>query len=438
MTAVGEAAPTERPVRVALTQEEKARRRARWGLHLAMIASVADVSAIELGGINIRIAWLLLPIASVLIRRGPKDHFWTLLTVALIAVHVTAGLASASPLKGLAYGGWILFSFLMLFRAGVNASRVLGMGVWDVIIANGRLQIIVSLLLVAAGVHGRAQFLYYEASYMAIGLTPYVFAAIHLSKKRWLDFLLIALLLAGNQSANQAMVLGIAIIIWLFQEGLTVRTVAVLLAIPLIGVVMVLQALSSPLSANYNIVTYVRDYGISLELIKVGLERGGNRVPRVEAALEVAKDFPVLGIGPGNYVDYSASRDFTHIHGGLWWLDPGGLPAVNVVVEASTNAGVIAAILLIVAFAVLFVQALRHRRQTVRRAIIGALIATGIAMQLESNYLRAYLWLSFGIYVGQLAPGHRRRAAVAASRPATAAASGPSAAATLPAPASWP
>lgn len=385
----------------------RVRRRAQWGLQLAMLASVADVSAIEVAGVNIRLAWVLLPIAAWLIRRGPKDHFWTQLTLAMVAIHVLAGLFSAAPAKGFAYAGWFLFNFLLLFRAGVNASRVLGKDVWNVVILNGRIQIIASLLLVAIGVHDRAQFIYYEASYMAIGLIPYVFASIHLSKSRWLDFTLMALLLAGNQSANQALVLGIAIILWVFQEGLTGRTFAVLVSIPLLGWGLVLQALADPKSANYNIVKYVFDTGITFELIKVAFERGGNRVPRVEAAFEIARDFPFLGLGPGNYIDYSATRDFSHIHGGLWWLEPGGLPAVNVVVEASTNAGVIASVLLLVAFGTLFLRALRHADDNVRGAIVGALIAIGVTLQLESNYLRAYLWIAFGIFVGQLWSGRR-------------------------------
>jgi hypothetical protein len=393
-------------------------RKSRWGLHLALLAAGADLSGIDVGGTSVRLAWVLLPVAAFMIRRSRVDMYWLLATLLLVTIHVLASIGSMAPLRGIVYSGWIIFNYILLFRPGINAARQLGSEVWQVVIVSGRIQIIGGLLLVAAGVHDRAQFLYYESSYMAIGLIPYVFASIYLSRRRALDIGLIVVLLASNQSASLALVLIVAFVGWLVREGLSWQSVSVIAAVPLFAVGMAMRALSDPLSANYNIVKYLVDNGINWELVKVALERGGNRVPRIEAAWRIAQEFPLLGIGPGNYVDFSLSRNFSDLSGGLAALDPSGVPAVNVVVEACTNAGVIASAILIVVFLYMLRRTLKLRDGGVRRTVLGILFATAITLQFESNYLRAYVWLSFGLCAAQFTSRRKRSPRMLIAAPA--------------------
>ncbi len=375
---------------------------AAFALQLVMFCASADLTSVELGGASLRLAWVLLPFAAVLIRRSGHDRHWLYLTLTLFALHVLAALASAATVKGLVYSFWILFSYIFFFRVGVDAARQLGKEAWQVVLLNGRLQILLALLLVLSGVHERAQFLYYEPSYMAIGLAPYVFAAIHVSRRRALDMLLIVALLASNQSANLLLVLVVALVQWVLSNGLNWRTVLVVLAVPGGAATLYFVALNNPDNANHNLAEWIYAHGLSWELIQAGLERGGNRVPRIEAAWEVAGANPWWGVGPGNYVAHTDNLDFSHISGGLWWLDPSGLPPVNVLLDAAVSAGFAATAIMVLAFVGLWRSASRVPDAAARHAIFGALAGIAVAMQLESNYLRAYVWLAFGLFAGMI------------------------------------
>lgn len=369
-------------------------------LHLLLFAAVADTSSMDIGGINLRVAWLMLPLVAFFIPRSPHDRIWFWLMAALVSVHLVSAVVSDAPVKGITYTGWIVFSYLFFFRTGIDLARRLGQRTWSIILTNGRLQIAISVLLVGLGMQERAHFTYYEPSYMAIGLVPYVFAGLFISSRRWLDGMLLIALVIVNQSANMLLVLSVAFVAWIMVTGLRMRTVIGMLAIPTIIGLLYVLTLYKENSANYNMAVYVRDNGMSWQLLQEASARGGNRVPRMEAAWEAARAHPLLGVGPGQYVEYTAKRDYSHITQGAWWLEPAGLPPTNVLLDATTSAGVLAAVLLVITFLVLHRVAVRCELGAIRHAIVGGLLCFALVLQFEANYLRGYVWLAFGLYAG--------------------------------------
>lgn len=334
-----------------------------------------------------------------MVPRTKHDSKWFYLLFCFFFIHSITALISDDPLKGIIYSGWIIFTYFTFFRLAVDCARRLGPWVWEVLIINGRFQIITAIALVAIGVHERAKFGYYEPSYMAVGLIPYIFAATFLSKRKLLDATLVVLILVFSQSANLILVIVIGLFCWLFLAKFSLRTIVALAAVILVFSLLLTFTLRNSGNPNFVVVNLFLENGISLDTVITGLERGGNRVPRIEAAWEVAKKYLFTGVGSGNYVQYTNIRNYSHISDGKSWLDPSGLPAVNVLLEAVTNAGLLAALLLVLIYYFMWHHASKHPDKLVRYAILCGLLAIAIVMQLESNYMRAYLWVAFGLYV---------------------------------------
>lgn len=375
--------------------------RATLALHLVMLASVADLSGVDVGGATVRLGWIVLPLAYLLVRRSRHDGFWFALTCLLFSSQVLAAMVSDSPLKGLVYAGWTFFTYFMFFRIGVDAARQLGHRIFPAILFNGRLQIVLALVFAAVGLQERPHFTYYEPSYMAIGLVPYIFATLFIpGRRRLLDYALLCTLLLTTFSANLVLMFIVAFVMWLVVNGPTLKTISLLVAIPLVAGLLFKAAIDDPLNANYNIATFIAKNGISLDLVTAALERGGNRTQRIEAGYDIAVANPWFGIGPGQYNSYTRDINFDYLSGGAWWLDPAGMPAINVLIEAAATTGVLSLVPLVLAALALCVMVTRIPWQPARLAALGSVVAFCVALSMESNFLRAYVWLAFGLYVG--------------------------------------
>ena len=372
-------------------------RRSIWALHLLLLICAWDLSAVDIGTVNLRLAWLLLPAVALIVPRG-KYHpgvFW--FSILFFLVHFVAAIASASPLRGIVYSSWILFSYAFFFQLSARAAERLGIHVWQVIRVNGRLQILGAFLLFAFGWHDRAHFVYYEPSYMAIGLIPYVAVSFFYPGRRWLDMAFLSLFLFASQSGNFAIVLIIVAACWLYSVRKSSFFGPVLAGIFVMALVVGVYVLSNKSSINYQVISEIYAHGLSLEAIQALIERGGNRIPRLEVAWKVFLENPILGVGPGNYIDHISGRDFSSVTDGLPWLDPQGRPATNILIEAAANAGIFASLLMLFSFFKLFRKSLIIQSPVVRNIVVSVLIAAACMMQFDSNYLRAYLWVALGV-----------------------------------------
>jgi hypothetical protein len=333
-------------------------------------------------------------------RSEPKAVFFILSM--LFCVHLFAASVSDSVAKGFYYSVWIPINYIFFFRSAYIITAGLKDRVWLAFLWGGRIQILTAITLVVLGVHERAQFIYFEPSYMAIGLVPYLFASLFWSSNKLLDVSLVVALIVFNQSANMMIAIIVAFIFLLLTSQRLWLSIGLVLLTILCGYVFYQIALNDVGNPNHGIAVWLNENSISLDMMTAIFARAGNRIPRMLAALEQLNGHWLMGFGPGGYVEYTANRNFDHLTEGLDYLDPSGLPVINVLLEACANAGILAAILLICIFLyVLYMALIKIRNRSERRVIVGAMFALGVMLQFESSYLRAYVWLAFGVFVAR-------------------------------------
>lgn len=370
--------------------------------NLFYLVGVADLTSLNLGAGSVRWAWMALPLMCIRLPKGGEPKIVFILTLLFFAVHLIAALLSEWVLKGLLYSSWIIFNYAFFFRAGYLLANELQEHIWSAFLWGGRLQIVAAVALVLCGIHDRAQFIYFEPSYLAVGLVPYLFAAMLWSRIKWLDCFLLLALIAFNQSANMLMAISIAVLFWLITNGRIWISLGLAFLLIFIGYIFYLITLGDTSSPNHGVAVWISENGISIELTKAILARAGNRIPRMLAALEMLDGHWLIGFGPSVYLENTANLNFDHLTDGVDYLDPAGLPVINVLLESITNAGLLAAILLSIIFLyVLYISITRVDDVREKRMIVGALLAFGLMLQFESSYLRAYVWISFGVFVAR-------------------------------------
>lgn len=371
-------------------------------INIFYLVAISDITSVNLGGGNVRLAWVILPFLVLILPKGKNPKIIFILVAMLIATHILAAFTSGLVIKGLVYSAWICFNYFFFFRAAYVLTTVLQERVWTALLWGGRVQIILAIGLVLLGFHERAQFIYFEPSYLAIGLVPYLFATLYWSGKKWLDAGFLMALLIFNQSANMMVAILVAILFWLFTNRRKWLSASLVALVFLAGYSIYKVALGDPSNPNHGVATWIADEGISLDMFTAVLSRAGNRVPRIQAALEMLDGHWLAGFGPSVYIELTANRSFMHLTDGLVYLDPAGLPVVNVLLEAVTNAGVAAAALLVFIFLhVIHLVFTRVSNKLERNLMIGALLAFALMLQFESSYLRAYVWLAFGVFVAR-------------------------------------
>lgn len=364
--------------------------------------AIADVTSIDVGGVNIRWAWCFLPLIWILTPKSTDDKRMFVYVIAFFAVHMLSSAISLSIVKGFVYSAWILINYLFFVKLAYSLTKNLKEDVWNAFIVGGRLQAIVSIVLVILDVHERARFIYFEPSYFALGLVPYIFCAIFWSKNKNIDIGLIILVLIFNQSANMLICLVVVLIIWLIYNKKLMVSSAILAVISMIFYGAFLYTLQDENSPNHGLAVIVSESELSLDLVEVFLRRGGNRLPRFEAALEVVDGNYLFGIGPGNYNTLTEKINFDHISSGIDYLDPSGLPVINVVLESVVNAGVLAAVVMMMFYADVWLRIMSLARSPEKWMMLGCLVAFGLMLQFESSYLRAYVWFAIGVFVARV------------------------------------
>jgi hypothetical protein len=377
--------------------------------NLIYLVGISDLTSLSIGGGNVRWAWASLPLLALLVPGRRGDTPLLRASLGLFAVHVVAAFAAGAVGRGLVYSVWILVNYYFFFRAAYLITRALGDRVWDAILWGGRVQIACGVLLTLAGIDERARFVYFEPSYLAIGLVPYLFTVVIRSHRRLLDYGLLLSLLVANQSANMLLAMATALVFWLACTRRLLVLLGLAIAIPAAAYGGYRHALNDPADPNHGVAAWLSENPINVEIAAVLLTRAGNRAPRVEAALEVVGDRWLFGLGPGNYNDITSSMNFDHLTGGLEYQDPAGMPVINVLLEAVSNAGLPAAAILLLVYLAVARDALQIRNNEERWIVLGSLTAIGLMLLVESSYLRAYVWFAFGVFVARSRASRPRR-----------------------------
>lgn len=365
------------------------------------LVSISDATSISIGSGNIRIAWILLPFLAFLLPKFKDDGGSLIFSCTLFAIHIISSIYNDIIISGSIFSFWIIFNYFFFFRSGYIITKIIGDKIWDAILALGRLQIIIGCALQFAGIHERTQFTYYEPSYLAIGITPYILCTVFWSQRKLLDYLLISILLITSQSANLAIAISLTAVCYLFFSRKFAITAAIILLTPTFIYLSYWIVLQNPENPNYGLANWINQNGIGAELIFEVLRRAGNRVPRIEAALEILNENWWLGVGPGKYIGLTSNMNFDHLTDGISYYDPSGLPAINIIIESMINSGIGGAIIILAYSGYIFHRVRKTENNNERQLMLGSLLALFTMLQIESSYLRAYVWLILGVFLAR-------------------------------------
>lgn len=242
--------------------------------------------------------------------------------------------------------------------------------------------------------------LMYEPSYLSIALLPVLTWALynifrfHFSRRSFLYFIIFIIFLIVNKSAIGILVFGFSVLIAMI---LSRKKILWFLIFTSIGTSAVFAfenegwRSSNDLLVNtlYNIVN-------SENLIDYVESRSGNRFLRAEIAYDVFKTEPLFGVGPWAYVEYVNENYSDH----PMFSEFENQPATNVFLELLASSGILTGFSLLLILATSLVKSIKYSRQV---KILGfAFVMMFVCMLFESNYLRPYWWLWYGILHGYM------------------------------------
>ena len=251
-----------------------------------------------------------------------------------------------------------------------------------------RLQILMGVCLAVLGLQDRVSIFFYEPSYWAIALTPYLYftAKKHISLS-WPDWVLIFTALLLTKSANLVLLVVIAIVVsHLSSFSLkSILRMAVFLAITL-GFLCFYAHVSDDLIA-----ITVRRILESDSILQQCLERGGTRYPRMMVALDVFKNNLIHGIGPGTFFSFDKTEAILNSYPAFFPRhNIEQSPAINIFVEMGAEGGII----FLSAFVYYLYRGLMSKNSDTTYRYVMLVMILGLLF--EASIQRTYFWVLLG------------------------------------------
>ena len=378
---------------------------------LTMIISVIylsglDIVGLELGNITIKPQLLLFPLflCLFLIKKsfsiGKEGIAVSLLFMFFLVPSV---FSSLNPFISSAFlFGAFSCVCAMLFCAGIVRTFKVSDLLCYLMIAY-RLSIVITLFLVVFGFQIRGHFIFYEASYWAIFLIPYaaVFFFRLLSGKHEkiaIDaFLLFVSILLSQSASFVIWCFFIVFFLMLFMGKLKFRHVFISIAVVVIVAVLLV---------NFNQrASYVYSEALKINNVEgvfnVLIFLAGNRIQRILVPYYIGMESPFFGVGAGMLRTIAPTLDPNDfkIYGMSAYdfeLDSSA-PGVNIIIEVFSEYGSFG----VIGFLVLLFYVYKSSKRCVDLLPLRvSLIVTLIALMIESNFMRYYLWVLMGFILG--------------------------------------
>lgn len=365
-----------------------------------------DVVGLDLGNMTVKPQLLCFPILLCL-HLIKKQFFinamWAVASLLFIASLLPSLFFSINPLvsSGFLFGAFSCVC-AMLFCAGISRGLKVNELFIPLMIAY-RVSIVVTVFLVVFGIQQRGHFILYEASYWAIFLIPYAsiffFRLLNNSHdNKLLDCLLLFIALLLSQSASFVIWCFFVVVGLMFYMG-KLKLKHLVFFISVITIVAVLLI-------NFN----QRAGYIYSEAIKASNVEGvfnvliflaGNRVQRVLVPYYVGIDNPFFGVGAGLLREVAPllNPDDFKIYG-ITAIDfnlNSSAPGVNILLEIFSEYGVVGVIGFL---GLVFYVLSGTKKDSEFLPLRVALIVTLLALMIESNFMRYYLWALMGFLLG--------------------------------------
>lgn len=305
--------------------------------------------------------------------------------------------------KSAGYLIWIIFNFFFISCIFKHLAQNDYSATLKGLFNSYRLQIVCGAILYFAHLQDRAHFLYYEPSYFAIALIPYVVIVlcnffqkdnkIQIPKAQCFDIFLCIVAIYTTKSANLLLVFLIGTCVISLHGKNKMLKISISLLIMFIGFV----GLYFYAKTNNDLIAITfRNVFMSGDFLDGLKDRVGNRWYRVEMAYHVALEH-FWGVGIGAYTEYTLSNKSAYpFYNSLpWYLNPFGLPAINLYVEMAATCGWMALIVWLI---------WHHRLLFAREAVLFkgtviyfSLLISMIVLIIESSFMRPYYWVLIGI-----------------------------------------
>ena len=371
-------------------------------LGLLVASTGFDVLQIRMGENGIRFSYAVFFLLFIGLFRHMRFPRLQTLLVALFCGGALAGMMQLGiSARSILYIAWVIFSYGVIFPLFYYFAREHRDSFLDGIVLAGRAQIIIGALLVILHLQIRARLLYYEASYFAYGLVPYctivIWRLLHkIRQNRTLDCGLLVLAVLTTGSATLMLII---VLIWLLSAiviGLKAKQVIRMImaaAALIVGLIIYAQFAHDLIAYTIN---SVLDSG---NLIVALLDRAGNRIPRLLGATYIFQQHPMVGVGIGQYRNFSNTVNLSKFNGSAW-NSAGDNQAINIYLELLVTTGIPTAcvffLFLLRTVTLRKVRALDDQQKIVYISLMAMLIM----LNFEANYLRPYLWMMLGAYTG--------------------------------------
>lgn len=307
-----------------------------------------------------------------------------------------SSLFSFNPMRSIGYIFSILLSFFLYFSVWKAISRKLTSSeLVGVIISSGRMQICLLVLEYIAIDSERPSLFYYEPSYMAIALAPYVLVVVNnLALKNgkmssnFLDLAFLCSFIFISKSANLILAILLSMVFSLRGTTLKFKLYIIFLSFITLAGAYVYSVIGSDLVA----VSISKIIESDNPLIAI-LERTGNRWNRMVIAYDAALSNYnyVIGVGAGVFSEFSdyfnSSFDYSF---GMPWNEPRGYPATNIFLELLVESGIGALISFLFFLKVTVAEKYNHVLKMSIYLMLTLLL-------IESSIMRPYLWACIAI-----------------------------------------
>lgn len=351
-----------------------------------------SIDIIQIAGLRVGLLPLLLFSIFILIKDKVLDSNFYFISFFAIA-SLPSLLFSYEVIKSTLYIAWIFLNYFSIFIAyKYLGNRSLEKTLTGILFAF-RFQIIIGFILFILSIQTRAHVLFYEPSYFAIALIPYIviyynnlFNNFSSNKKSILiDTILITLAVISTQSFNLMVILLIIPLLFSIiasKNKLRDLSIGSLFITLCCSIIIYLSKNSNNLIANT-----VRNITESQNLFITLTERTGNRWPRFELAQEIALN-NFWGVGIGAYEKFTENNNFVNFSHLPYYTNPIGYPAVNIYFEIAATCGWIALVIWLYWHFKLLKKSLTNNT-----LLFVILLTSMIILIIESNFLRPYYWM---------------------------------------------
>jgi len=371
---------------------------------LTLLAATMDHPAISVGGATLRVSWFcVIPLAVFIWSELKGERNVLIFCIVFLGASLPSLMHSVALGKSFFYLAWVLFDYFIFFSIFYTASTRLAGDIFHPIFWISRFHIIVGLLLFILRIQDRPASFLYEPSNLSIVLIPYVVALLFRTRfARWYDYALLLLFVVTSQSATLLLFFGAVLVLsWAqrsFQRRGLIRAVIRFSALVVIGVSAFLAYVYNVDDLNTTVIRKLID-NVSGDSLFALLMRGGNRYPRMVAALNVGLDNWLFGTGLGAYDEFAARNTISSPEFFEPLLLAEGQPAVNIWLEVFATVGVLGLVCFVAFSIYVFLVAVRSDNR-IRWILSSIMISMFLVMSFESNFVRAYLWCYLGLVLG--------------------------------------